>query len=370
VLLPLSGEFASLGESTRNGIELALGQESDLIAAIFKDTGGDSTRASASASEMITTDAPNVILGPLLSEQANAVSDVVRRDGLPLLTFSKKDSFQTGDGVFRLGPTASSQVESLLESAAKFGLQRFAVVSPADANGQEFARVFKSRAPAYGVQVVFEASYPKESADALVNIAREVENARPQAVFLPDSLLHASRFFSLISAESLHEIRPVGPASWDNPTELNQSRSVLEGAIFVSPFFMQSKNPSVLRFIDAYKARFKQSPNFLAAQGFDAATIVAAALRQGSESGNSFSVALQGLGRYEGLTGTMQVENSGEIKRSYSVVEFRAGSIRELGEANSAVPVADTQSAAPIPNAGATQASPEQKINGAVSQPG
>lgn len=333
VLLPLTGEYANLGQSTRNGIDLALAQEADSVSVVYKDSGPTAEQAYRSAGELVASDGAAVVLGPLLSEHAAAVSDAARQEGFPLVTFSKKDSFQTGEGVFRLGATASSQVKSLLDACHdKLGMRRFALVYPNDPNGREFALNFKNELRSRGGELVYESGYSKSDQNALVAISAEVESHRPDGIFLPDSLVNAARFFSLMAPESLRRTRPIGPASWDNQTELTQSQNVMEGAIFVSPFYTLSAKPTIARFVEAYRAKFGQPPNFLAAQGFDAATMVAAALKQGAEEGVPFSEALHSIEVYDGLTGTIRVERDGEIDRTYSVVQFKRGAIKELSD--------------------------------------
>ena len=112
--------------------------------------------------------------------------------------------------------------------------------------------------------------------------------------------------------------------------QLARFQIALNGAIFVSPFFAQSQRPIIQKFVAAYKAKYQLEPDFLAAQAFDGATLIQAAVRRGSAEQTTFERALMEIGQYEGLTGKMEILNTGEINRSYPLLEFKDGGVSEL----------------------------------------
>jgi len=333
VLLPLSGRFGNLGTSTRNGIDLAIQGQTDkeLIAVLYKDTGDDPGQALAMAQELLTSDRAPVVIGPLLSEQVNAVSGLVRQYAASMVSFSKRSDAPVGDGVFRLGTTVESQVASLVEAVVgKLGLRRFAVVAPSDITGQEYQVAFVRARRERGIEPVFQTTYAKDDMNALVAIAQEVETQAIDGLFLPDSLTAAGRLFSSIAPVARERIRPLGLAAWDNPIELANSRTVLSGAVFVSLFFGESPRSVVADFIRTYLDQYRTKPDFLAAQGFDAATLVAAAVTQQRTTGARFADALAAVGAYEGLTGKITIDQSGEIRREFTVVQLQGEKTVEL----------------------------------------
>jgi ABC-type branched-subunit amino acid transport system substrate-binding protein len=124
-------------------------------------------------------------------------------------------------------------------------------------------------------------------------------------------------------------IRPLGTALWDNAQKIARSQALFERAIFVTPFFTQSGRPEVQQFVEAYRAKYSAAPNFLAAQGFDVGTLLVTALRKSAESGWPFDRALLEVAPYQGVTGAITVLPSGEIKRSFYVVEVLRDSFQE-----------------------------------------
>ena len=282
---------------------------------------------------LLTIDRAPVVIGPLLSEQVTAVTGVVKQYAASMVSFSKRSDAELGDGVFRLGTTVESQVGSLAEAAVKkLGLKRIAIVAPSDIAGQEYLNVFAQKLRGLGVEPAFQTTYAKEDMNALVAIAQEVEAQPIDGLFFPDSLTAASRFFSSLAPVARERIRPLGLATWDNPVQLANSRTVLAGAVFVSLFFAESVRPAVSTFMQSYHDQFRVKPDFLAAQGFDAATLVATAVAQQRLTGARFADALSSIGTYEGLTGTISVDGTGELRRTFAVVELRDDAVVELTE--------------------------------------
>jgi ABC-type branched-subunit amino acid transport system substrate-binding protein len=80
VLLPQQGRFANLGKNTQNGIELAIaGQGSDNSVQLAVQNSGETVSEVVTATEtLLANSLPTMVLGPLVSEQAGAVRDLVQ----------------------------------------------------------------------------------------------------------------------------------------------------------------------------------------------------------------------------------------------------------------------------------------------------
>jgi hypothetical protein len=130
------------------------------------------------------------------------------------------------------------------------------------------------------------------------------------------------------------------------------SRNVLDGAVFVSPFYAESSRAIIKDFISAYRSKFRSEPDFLAAQGFDAATLAIQAAKRGQEKMVSWPEALMSIDAYDGLTGRIYVGADGELRRSFAVLQLRNGAIIEL---NSPEVVAT-----PVPSGSAAMVAPQQ----------
>lgn len=332
-VLPLSGQYGGLGKSIRQGVELALAARGAgaPLQVNFIDSAGNPTQAVAELRRLMVEGQVQAILGPLLSDEATQVSDLARQEHLPMLTFSKRSDFVTGDGIFRLGPTIEGQIDSLLDVARRTGtLNRILVVGSTDSASQQTVQAAIPRLKNYGLTVMQTIAYPKNDETALGRVAAEIETAQPDAVLFVDGLSDLARLREEIPPATRGHINFLGLGNWDNTNELARAPAIYEGIIFVSPFFAQSGRPAVVSFNESYHGQNGRDPDFLAAQAFDATTLLLAAADRRGAYGDDLATALTGVDGYEGLTGSIRVESQGELRRAYSVVQVKDGKLSEL----------------------------------------
>lgn len=341
LMLSLSDKFGSLGRDTKQGFDLAIeaDREQPKVRVDVRDVGSDTAAASAAVRELAATASPSVIVGPLLSDVSVSAADTARELRVPLLSFSKSETFPVGNGITRLGATTTSQMEALVTAAHKdYGITKFAVAYPESANGNEVLHVFKKKLATFGLTPVLEAPYIATDEASILEIAQRLDGVGAQALLIPDSVDISVKVLSNISATTRRKLRPLGTALWDNPSKVANSQALFENALFVTPFFPQSTRTVVQQFTESYKSKFKIAPNFLAAQGFDAGTLVAAAVHKSSRERKSFSEALAQLPRYEGVTGVIEIQRDGEIRRSFYVVEVTPQGFLERFPGSGGVP--------------------------------
>jgi len=331
-LVPKSGKYSNLGESLSRGIELAFTDTPFPVKVIAEDTVEDSVSAVSAADKLIESN-PDVVLGPLLSEPAAAVLPIMRERGVPQISFSRRQTPGYGSTSFLLGATSESQVHSLFTTAqGTLKIDRIAIVYPQDSNGFEFLREARRIAAELGMQIVYETPYGSEYGESFVGIAQEIEKAAPSGVFFPDEITKATVLIGNFTPAFRKQVKVLGSAAWDNIAKLNSARTLLEGCVFVSPYFSRSQREIIKRFNTIYKNSYGAEPDFLAAQGFDAATMALAAISRKQSEGISFEEAFRAIENYEGLTGKMRVRSDGVVERQFSVVQLGEKGLVEISQ--------------------------------------
>lgn len=333
LVISVSDKFGALGRDTKQGFELAVeanNNKDPKVTLIAKDPGADSAGVSASVRELVTGSGVSVIAGPLLTEPAVAAAQTAREVGVPIVSLSKSESFQTGSGVFRLGATSSSQIEALVNSAyGEYGITRFAIAYPQSSAGTEILEAFRRKVAALGLAVELELNYQASDDASLIEVAKQLEGSAADAVLIADNIDVSERLLRSFSPGTNKRIRPLGTAMWDNAQKIARSQAIFERALFVTPFFAQSTREEVRKFVDSYRAKYSVSPAFLAAQGFDAGTIIMNALQKSARGTGTFEAMLSQSPPYRGVTGVVSVSPSGELKRNFYVVEVQRDSFQE-----------------------------------------
>ena len=332
VVLGLSDKFASLGKDTQRGIEVAVAQAAEAgLTFVTEDAGADSSRASAAVRKLVAESNPKVILGPLLTESSVSAAETARDLGVPLISFAKSEGFTTGRGVYRLGATTSSQIDALVTAAYfSYGMKRFAIAYPNTGSGREYAHAFREKVNRLGLSVEIEVPYEATNDETLAEVALALEGTSATGLLIPDSIDVSARLIQNLSPMLRRQLRPLGIALWDNASKIARSQAVFEGGLFVSPFFSQSAREEVKQFVSLFKSKFGTTPNFLAAQGFDVASLVVAALKGESRADGTFEAMLLHAPPLNGATGVLSVTPSGEVVRTFYVVEVLKDSFQEV----------------------------------------
>lgn len=342
VLLPLSGEFASYGQRSLNGIKLGVGELASRLD--VRDDKGDPA-AGRQAFDAFIVD-PNVIavIGPLRSKVAEVVAPRAETAGVPTVLLSQQDS-ATGQWVKQPAMTSASQAVELAEYAiASQGLRRFGILYPNDPYGLSLSSAFRDEVTRRGGTVVGSIVYDPQQREfnvELLSVDKWIKDDGMQAVFIPDFADSA-----IPLATQLRVAHPtlalLGSNGWNDPGALGPASADLDGAVFVDGFFPSSTRRATQAFVSAYRSAYGgATPEILEAQAYDAGMLVARALQDGARSRLQVAQALQTPRTVEGAAGTLGILPQG-IQRQLFLLKLSNGTISEIpaGRAASLPPAA------------------------------
>ncbi|MHB8416858.1 MAG: penicillin-binding protein activator [Myxococcales bacterium] len=163
VILPKTpAQFAAYGAAALQGLELALGTDPSRVA--VEDSQGDPAAAAAAVSKLAEAGA-QVIIGPILSNEASAAAAAAQRLGIPIVTLARTEGItEMGPWVFRNFLTDSAQAKAIVHYAADVrGMKRFAVLYPEVEYGRQMMNLFWDRVDQAGGQMRGAVSYPLDT---------------------------------------------------------------------------------------------------------------------------------------------------------------------------------------------------------------
>lgn len=330
VLLPLSGQYEEHALRIRHGIELALQSQAEgsRPTIFFADTRGDPIAATSEFERLANDNHITAVIGPLLSRDAEAVGPLAQKRHIPMITFTKRPNItQSGDTVFRLGATSRDQARELIDYASKeLHVSQIAVVTSGGESETELIDAVRSAAGKLGVTVATEQKYVSDDAQSIQNTVTALVNVPVGAIFIPDPLERAAKVIAGLKQSSLKDTVLLGPAVWDDLASLRGYSQSLQGAIYVTPFFLKSNLPNVVSFVKEYQQQYGEEPDVLSAQAYDATKM----LLERASAGSDVAKALRSGGAYEGVTGKLTVEQDGEISRRMAVVKVTNGEPEEV----------------------------------------
>lgn len=139
VIMPISGQVASLGNSLSDGIKLAVqeineagGVNGSMLEIVLRDSQAKPDIASAVAKELITKEGVKVIIGPLLSGTGLAVSEVAKQEKIVNFAPSSKTEALTAEKlhkyIFQLAATTDVDAQRFSALLKKIGAKKVCLV--------------------------------------------------------------------------------------------------------------------------------------------------------------------------------------------------------------------------------------------------
>jgi branched-chain amino acid transport system substrate-binding protein len=308
LLLPLTGEAASLGENMARAASLVTQSGAAERAPKLFDTL-DTAEGSAKAAMQAIEDGAKIILGPLRADQTAAVLAVA--GNRPVITFSNDDTLST-QGAFVLGITPAQSVATMFSYARAQGLTRIALVSRPSPLGLATATAARAIATAGGITITAVLERMPEDGGLKQAVGQS------QAVYLPEGGATLAGFARALRGSA---VQLMGSVQW-GVADVTADEN-LEGAWFAS-----APPDLFLPFADRFQAAFGVQPGVVAALGHDAALL---AVGLGDGRGVNRKGILRNAG-FTGVLGPFRFVEGGRCQRDLSVLGVKGGSFSVLAE--------------------------------------
>jgi len=174
ILLPLSGPDADLGRAMLDAAQLALFDVApERLTLMPRDTGGNAEAASEAANDVLGEGA-EIILGPVFSDAVRAVAAPARSRDINVVAFST-DRSVAGNGTYLMGFMSDQQVERVIAYASEQGLERFAVMAPQSAYGEDVVGAMTAAVLSGGHRMVRVERYPPDDQETIESAKRMAE---------------------------------------------------------------------------------------------------------------------------------------------------------------------------------------------------
>jgi branched-chain amino acid transport system substrate-binding protein len=339
VLLPLSGANAELGKAMLEAAQMALFTTgNDRLTLVPRDTSGTPDGA-AGAARTALADGAQLILGPLLAAEVDAVKPVAGEAKVNVIAFSTATQL-AGDNVFLMGFLPRQEVVREAAFARESGLSRFAVLAPNSEYGRLMTDALRETASQAGGTVVKAESFDARSGDATPAIQRLAGNAvsaapgasrEPDAAPAPgptqrvsfdalllpeggDQLKQIARRLKTAGIGS-PQVRLLGSGLWDD-TSVSSEPALVGGWFAASP-------PDARReFQSRFQSTYGHAPPRLASLAFDAAALAAVLAKAGGPAPFSHDAILNPSG-FTGVDGLFRFTPQGLVQRGLAVLEVQ-----------------------------------------------
>jgi len=315
LLLPLTGPSRQIGQAMLDAAQMALydlaGEQLELLS---RDTKGTADGAAAAAQDVVGQGA-QLIIGPLLAAEVQAVKPIAQNAHVPVIAFSTEAQL-AGNGTYLMGFLPSEEVARVTAYAHAQGHTRFAVLAPNTAYGQVVADAVKNAVAANGATLSKSEFYDPDLTSMATAVKRFAgEGVDYDALFLPEG---GARLKVLVPQLPYFKIDPdqvkfLGTGLWDDPSL--GTEPALDGGWYAAP-----APEARAAFEDRFNSLYHHKPPRLATLGYDAMAL-AAVLARAPQGADFSDAAITNPNGFSGLDGIFRFRPDGLVQRGLAVLE-------------------------------------------------
>jgi branched-chain amino acid transport system substrate-binding protein len=321
----LTGATATFGKGSVSGISMAFdeinakgGINGKKIKLITIDDASKTEQAASAVQQLINQHKVLAILGEVASSNSLAAAPICQKAQVPMLSPSSTNPkvTQVGDYIFRacfIDPFQGAVISKFARENLK--AKKAAVLTDTASDySKGLSEVFVEDWKKNGGQVVAEASYAAGDKDFRGQLT-SIKGKAPEVIVVPGYYTEVGNI--AVQARSSGLKQPMlGGDGWDSPKLFEVAKAQLQGSYFSNHYSSQSKDPKVVKFVADYKAKYGSVPDALTAVGYDAAYVMADAIkRAGALDRAKVRDALAQTKELVGVTGTISMdENRNAIK--------------------------------------------------------
>lgn len=289
MIAPLTGGVSQFGQAVNRGVSLYIDQFNSLgglqINVISHDDEGQAT-AAAVGFERLVDRGVTAIIGSVTSGPTRAIVPLSYEANMPMITATAthlnvtvSEEGHVFTNMFRSCFIDPFQGQRMAEfSQSILGAQTAAVLYSNEIDYSiGLMEAFVARAEQLGIEIVEVQRFADEALDFRSQLAI-IAQSDPDVLFVPAYYRH----IGLIGPQSVEIGLPnttlIGADGWATITDFMVDASSVEGAFFLTGFSPEADDPLVQQFVSDYRARHGEVPNMFAAQAFDAAKILIAAI--------------------------------------------------------------------------------------------
>lgn len=284
-LSSMSGPLGGLASDMQDGFNLALKNNGNKLGGldtevIFGDDQQNPEVGKQIFDKMVQKDRVQFVTGTLFTNVVNAIAPISNREKVFLINPNNGPAPLAGEQCnpfyFNSGFQGETPAEAMGKYASARNLKNIYLIAPNFPAGQDNIRAFKSM---YKGQVVGENFIKLGQLDFSVELS-QIKAAKPDAVYVYLFGGMAVNFLKQYQQAGLpKELQLIGPGFAFDDDTIRAAGDAMVGSLNSWNWNRDLDNPVNKKFVADFQEAYKRPASLYAAQGFDAAMLIDAAIR-------------------------------------------------------------------------------------------
>ena len=327
----MTGNVANYGQATLDGLNLAIeeinaagGVNGKKLEVVSADNKSEAAEAVNAATKLISDDNVKVIVGPAVTANVIAESQVATDAKIPVIAPDATspdvtvENGQVKPFIFRscfIDPQQGSVMAKFATENLKAKTAVIYVDNSSDYS-KSLGKVFKEEFEKAGGKVVMEQAFLAKDQDFKATLT-SIKTANADVLFVPAYYEEVGKIVK--QARELGITSPIlGTDGWDDSKVADIAGTEALNNTYFSTHY-SDKDESVKPFIDAFTKKYGHAPNVFAALGYDAGKMLAEAIKNAnSDDPEKIRDAIEGIKDLKVGTGiiTMDAKTHNPIKQA------------------------------------------------------
>ena len=353
----LTGNDATFGQSTKNGVEVALAdlaaKQQGMIGGLkvrvqAEDDQSKAEEAATAVQKLINQDRVIAVVGEVASSRSLAGAPICQNAGVPMISPSSTNPkvTQVGDYIFRMCFLDEFQGAVMARfTADSLKLKKVAILKDNKSDySVGLAQFFTDEYRRLGGQVLVEQVYSSGDQDFRAQLT-SIKAKNPQAVVIPGYYTEAGLIAR--QARELGLKQPlIGGDGWESEKLIEIGGEALNGAYYSNHWALDQPLPRLQEFLTKYRAKFSGDPDAIGGRAYDAANVLFQSLETlatqdpatfkglgSSKAGTPLRKSAEqklrdliaGTKNYDGVTGTITLDQNRNASKPAVIIAIEGG---------------------------------------------
>ena len=342
VVYELTGNTASFGTAANNGTKLAfkeinaaggvLGKQITIVSA---DNKGEPSESANAMTKVITQDKVVAVVGFTTSSNGIAGSAVNEANKVPFVAAATTNPKVTVDEAtgkakpytFRvcfIDPFQGTVGANFVLKDLKLKKAVVLIDNSSDYS-KGLSKFFKEAYTKGGGTILGEEAYLQKDKDFKALLTK-IKSLNPEVIYLPGYYEEAG-MISKQARELGITVPIVGGDGWDSPKLVEIGTAAgMNNTYFTNHYSPEDSSAASKKFVDAYKKEYGVMPDAMAVLGYDAAYVMADAIkRAGAAEPAKIQAALVATKDFPAVTGATTLNENHDAVKSAVIIEMKDG---------------------------------------------
>lgn len=336
-ITPLTGDGASYGKSTKQGIDMAVeeintlgGINGNKIEIIYEDDQMKPQMGINAIQKLITVDKVSVIIGAFGSSITLAIAPIAEKNKTILFSASSTaDAIKdAGDYIFRNVPPNSKQGKDIANFCIdKLKAKTAAIFYMNNDYGISLKRTFEKAFYERGGTVVSIESYNPNDNDFRTQLSK-IKIRNPEIISYPGHYKESGLILKQAKELGIKSTFIGGDGSFA-PELIKIAGNAAESSFYaMMAMGFGVSDTDINKFTERFKEKYGEEPSVYSAYAYDALMIIVEAIKRGGDTSESIKNALYQMKNFKGVTGITTFDKFGEVDKAFYIYEVKSGEFK------------------------------------------